>query len=98
MTFDWNSLAKFESGQYRSLVTPPLIGIASAPLKIQIPPIQPIQTKFSRMAFDWNSSAKFKNGHHRSHVTPPNWGFLPPLKIQIPPILMKFKPYVLATK
>ena len=28
---------------------------------------------------------------------PPNRGLLPPLKIQIPLILMKFRPYVLAT-
>ena len=50
------------------------------------------------MSFDWNSSAEFKNEHQRSHVTPLIGVFLPPTaqKIQIPPILMKVNPYVLA--
>ena len=50
---------------------------------------QPIRTKFSHMTFDWNSSARFENGHRRSHVNSPppyNKGFLPLLKINIPPI------------
>ena len=56
------------------------------------------------MTFDWNRSTEFKNGHHRSTVAPqvgaeaPSRVFLPQLKIQMPPIWIKFKPYILATK
>ena len=96
MTFDWNSLAKFENGHHRSHVTLLNRGLLP-PSKLTYLRFQPIQTRFSHMTFDCNSSSEFENGHHRSNVTPIIGGFCPP-KIQIPPILMTFKPYVLATK
>ena len=94
MTFDWNSSAMLENGHCRShdppnrglLCPPPL------PRKLTYLRFQPIQTKFSLMTFDWNRSAEFKNRYYKAHVTPtpfPNRGSLPPLKIQIPLILMK---------
>ena len=49
------------------------------------------------MTVDWNSSSEFKNGHRRSNATPPP-NVSDPWKIQTPPILMKLKPYALATK
>ena len=58
----------------------------------------PIVMKFHTHVHKHHLLYEFENGHHRSHVSPPNRGLLPPLKIQIPQILMKFKPYVLATK
>ena len=85
-TITLERLNQSEPNSYTWLLT----GIARA-RKLTYLRFQPIQTKFSHLTFDWNTSSKFENGHHRSNIAPLIGGFCPQ-KIQIPPILMKFKP------